>query len=91
MTATTKLITRYAHINTRSMKGYPVKVTFPADSVLWVRKWHNVYGNPSYTVQLSDGRLLYLVDDFTGTSEFPCSYDYVTTRKALFEGTPYAR
>ena len=89
-THTPKLVERYAFVNTRSSKGNPVKVTFPSDSVMWVRKWHNIYGNPSYTIQLSDGRLLYLVDDFTGTSEFPCSYDYVKTRKALFTGTPYA-
>ena len=79
-----KLLKRYAYINTSSEAGSPTEVTFTAEQVVWVRRWVNHYGNPSYTIKLDNGDTLYLVDDFGGTNDLRCDVHICRRRKDLF-------
>ena len=79
------VITRYAYINTRSERGRPTRVEFDSLDVQEVRRWHNINGNPSYTIHLRygarywfplDGVVSPLVIIPEGNTTFFCVDDY---------------
>ncbi len=90
MMQTNEVLERYAFVNTGSMAGSPVKVTFRASEVVEMRKWYNHYGNPSYTVRLDRGdrmETLYLVDDYGAENGLRSVNCYrVDKHKDLFRG-----
>lgn len=83
-------ISRYGYLDTDSRAGSPGHYTFHPRDVLEVRRWHNVYGNPSYTLRIAgaDGlHTLYLVDDYGGVNDLRYGIAYeVRTRRDLFRG-----
>lgn len=77
-------LTRYAYVDTMSTAGRPVAVTFHAVDVVRLAVWHNIYGNPTTAIRLSDGRRLLCVDDYgarNGLAHAPIRY--VDRRKDL--------
>jgi hypothetical protein len=85
------MVKRWGYLDTSSSAGRPVEYTLKVSSVYGARKWHNYYGNPSYTLRFTDEagerHTLYLVDDYGGLNDLRgVDCQYVNRRKDLFAG-----
>ena len=78
------LITRHAYINTRSEAGKPEKIEFDSNEVTRAYVWTNFYGNPSYTLFLDNGTMLFCVDDYGCENDLNIRAITVPRKKDLF-------
>lgn len=79
-------ITRYAYVNTASTRGAPERVELDSHEVSAARVWTNGYGNPTYVLELVDGRDLVCVDDYGALNDLgQVPVTFCKTRRELVQ------